>query len=126
MFNVHRRDVHTFDQYMDLKNPGFGGPNSAEPFKDAKGKRANKEPKLEQFARKVKRDETLHGHSVYDSTYKAMGGDLIHKQEDGKNPYDYPDPYFNSNLDQVIDTVEKGKTNEGKCFTDFTSFMISE
>jgi len=123
MFNVHRRDVHTFDQYMDLKNPGFGGPSSAEQFMDNKGKRVNKEPKLEQFSRKVTRDENLFGHEVYNPTYKAMGGDVIHKQEDGKNPYDYPDSYSNQGI-PVVEIGEREETNEGKCYVDFTNFMM--
>ena len=114
MFNLHRRDVYTFDQYMDLKNPGFGGPSSAEQFMDNKGKRVNKEPKLEQFSRKVKRDENLFGHEVYNPTYKAMGGDVIHKQEDGKNPYDYPDSYSNQGIPVVeIGEREEKEINEG-------------
>ena len=125
MFNVHRRDVYTFDQYMDLKNPGFGGPSSAEQFMDNKGKRVNKEPKLEQFSRKVKRDENLFGHEVYNPTYKAMGGDVIHKQEDGKNPYDYPDSYSNQGIPVVeIGEREEKEANEGMCYTDFNSFMM--
>ena len=39
IFDVHRRDIYSFDNYMDLKKPGFGGPNSVEFLKDAKGKK---------------------------------------------------------------------------------------
>ena len=37
MFDAHRRDILNFDNYMDLKKPGFGGPNSAMALRDGKG-----------------------------------------------------------------------------------------
>lgn len=122
IFDVHRRDVHTFDQYMDLKQPGFGGPASAEMWKDKKGKLVNKNPKLSQYQHKVKRG-VLHQHPVYDPTYKAMGGDLIHKQEDGKNPYDYPDTYSNQGI-AVVNVGKNEGTNEGMCYTNFTEYIM--
>ena len=59
-------------------------------------------------------------HEVFNPTYKALGGDLVHKQEVGKNPYDYPDPYNTVG----IGMVEVGETNEGKCSKTFTSFIL--
>lgn len=119
IFNVKRRDVYDFDNWMDLKKPGFGGSKSAESLKNAKGKDVNANRKLKDYQRKVERHD-LFNNQVFDPTYKAMGGDLVHKQEDGKNPYDYPDLYNNMGIAQV--TV--GKTNEGMCYTDFSSFII--
>ena len=116
IFNVHRRDVHTFDSFMDLKKPGFGGPSSAISLKDGKGKDVNPDRKLKDYQNKVKRHEAFN-HEVYNPTYKAMGGDLVHKQEDGKNPYNYPDLYDNMGIAVV-------KANEGKCYVDFTSFVL--
>ena len=125
IFDVHRRDVYNFDDYMDLKKPGFGGPSSAEPmYTESRGKvkRVNKDPKLKEFQRTVHRpiQNNQFTHEVYNPTYKAIGGDLVHKQEVGKNPYDYPDPYG-----QVgIGMVNMGKTNEGMCHSNFTRFLM--
>jgi len=118
-FNVKRRDIYTFDDFMDLKKPGFGGPASAKPLKDAKGKFVNKERKLEKYQNKVERHPAF-SNQVFDPTYKAMGGDLVHKQEDKKNPYDYKDSYDTMG----ISTVEVKETNEGKCFTDFNEYTF--
>lgn len=119
LFNVHRRDVHNFDDWMDLKKPGFGGPSTATPLKDAKGKFVDSSRKLSDFQRTVTRHEAFNA-DVWNPTYKAMGGDLVHKQEVGKNPYDYPDLYNNMGIAQV----EVGETNEGKCYTSFDSFIL--
>lgn len=118
-FNVRRRDVHTFDDYMNLKKPGFGGPKSAKLLKDGRGKFIDKDRKLSGFQRTVKRDDTFKN-QVFNPTYKAMGGDLVHKQEFKKNPYDYPDLYNNTG----IGMVEVGETNEGKCHSNFTRFIL--
>jgi hypothetical protein len=118
-FNVRRRDVHTFDDYMNLKKPGFGGPKSAKLLKDGRGKFIDKDRKLSGFQRTVKRDDTFKN-QVFNPTYKAMGGDLVHKQEFKKNPYDYPDLYNNTG----IGMVEVGETNEGKCYSNFTRFIL--
>lgn len=119
IFNVHRRDVHNFDDYMNLKKPGFGGPGSALALKDKRGKFINKEPRLLGYQRTVTRDDTFKN-QVFNPTYKAMGGDLVYKQEVGKNPYDYPDLYNNMG----IGMVEMGETNEGLCHSSFTRFLI--
>jgi hypothetical protein len=121
MFNVHRKDVHNFDDYMNLKKPAFGGPSSAEPLKDGKGKFVNKDRKLQDFQRVVKRDEAF-GNQVFNPTYKAMGGDLVHKQEAGKNPYNYPDPYNNVGIGMV--EIGESRVDEGKCQS-FKSFIMN-
>lgn len=134
MFNVHRRDVYNFDEYMNLKNPGFGGPKSAEPLKNAKGKIANKDRKLQDYQRMVKRDATFRN-QVFNPTYKAMGGDLVHKQEVGKNPYKYADLYDNMGVATVSIGESKKALNEegyrvpeevseGSCNTSFISFLL--
>lgn len=91
VFDTKRRDILDFDRYMDLKQPGFGGPASAEAYADAKGNRVNKEPKLAQFQHTMERHE-LWSHPHYDSTYKAATNDIVYKQE-GKKPTNYADPY---------------------------------
>lgn len=125
IFNVHRRDIYSFDDYMDLKKPGFGGPSSAEQmYTEPRGKvkRVNKDPKLKEFQRTVHRpvQNNQFTHEVFNPTYKAMGGDLVHKQEVGKNPYDYPDLYNHTG----IGMVEVGETNEGLCYSNFTRFLL--
>jgi len=131
IFDVHRRDIHTFDDYMDLKKPGFGGPESAQLLKDAKGKDVNPNRRLTEYQNVVKRHPQF-ANQVFNPTYKAMGGDLVHKQDVGENPYDYEDLYNNMG----VATVETGKvhtakpkyfanhTNEGKCDTDFVNFVL--
>lgn len=91
MFNVHRRDILDFDNYMDLKKPGFGGPSSAKLYRDGNGKKINKKPRLEGYQRVVSRDP-LFDNPHYDSTYKAVTNDLVYKQEK-KKAFQYEDPY---------------------------------
>ena len=132
IFDVHRRDVYNFDDYMDLKKPGFGGPSSGKLLKDDKGNYVDKDRKLDEYQNRVERHEQFKN-QVFNPTYKAMGGDLVHKQDNkGENPYNYPDLYDNMG----IATVEKGdKTvgkpshgdihlHEGYCNTDFASFVL--
>ncbi len=120
LFDVHRRDVYSFDQYMDLKNPGFGGNDSLVYGRDASGKTTSESDKLKEYRRVVKRDPAFKS-SHYNSTYKAMSHDLVYKQED-EEPVTYRDPYLTG-----IATVEVGKydsdeTNESK-ISDFSSFI---
>lgn len=116
MFNTHRRDLLGFEDYMDLKKPGFGGPKSAIPSRDAKGKSIDKNPKLAQYRRTVERDPAF-SHKVWDSTYKAMTHDLVYKQE-GKKPFTYPDPYLTA-----YPTVEVGEIDENTNVVSFSRFV---
>lgn len=116
MFNVHRRDILDFDNYMDLKKPGFGGPASAIALRDAKGKKLNKNPKLDKYQRTVERDPAF-SHPVYDPTYKAMTHDLVYKQ-DGKKPFTYRDPYLTA-----VPVINYEPMKEGKSYTSFTQFI---
>ena len=115
MFDTHRRDILNFDNYMDLKKPGFGGPASAMPLKDGKGKTINTKPKLAGFQRTVERDPAF-SHPVYDPTYKAMTGDLVYKQE-GKKPFTYDDSRSG------IPVVQMDPLKEGKTYTSFEKFI---
>lgn len=117
MFNVHRRDVMNFDNYMDLKKPGFGGPNSAVAFKDKSGKRVVDNPKLKEFQRVVNRDP-MFGSRHYDSTYKAMTHDVIYKQEK-KKPFDYRDPYLTA-----LPVVDITNASESHVITSFNQFLL--
>ena len=116
MFNVHRRDILSFDNYMDLKKPGFGGPASARPLKDARGRRVNPNPKLSEYQRVVERDPAF-AHPHYNSTYKAMTHDVVYKQE-GKKPFTYRDPYLTA-----VPTVEYDFANEGRSYESFEQFI---
>lgn len=116
MFNVHRRDILNFDDYMDLKKPGFGGPASARPLKDARGRRVNPSPKLGEYQRVVERDPAF-SHPHYNSTYKAMTHDVVYKQE-GKKPFTYRDPYITA-----VPTVEYDFANEGRSYESFEQFI---
>lgn len=115
MFDTHRRDILNFDNYMDLKKPGFGGPNSAMELRDAKGKLNNKNPKLNGFRRTVERDPAF-SHPVYDPTYKAMTGDLVYKQE-GKKRFTYDDQRTG------IPVVQMDPLKEGKAYASFQRFI---
>jgi hypothetical protein len=115
MFDTHRRDILNFDNYMDLKKPGFGGPQSALALKDEKGKVVNTKPRLAGFQRTVERDPAF-SHPVYDPTYKAMTGDLVYKQE-GKKAFTYDDQRTG------IPVVQMDPLKEGKTYTSFQKFI---
>ncbi len=117
MFNTKRRDILSFDKYMDLKKEAFGGPKSAVEFKDKKGERANTSPVLKGYQRTVERDP-MHSSKHYDSTYKAMSNDVVYRQE-GRKATTYPDPYITAI--PVIDV--SGKTNEHMSCPSFNQFI---
>ena len=114
MFNVKRRDILDFDNYMDLKKPGFGGPSSAKAYRDSSGKKLNKKPKLDGYQRVVTRDPAF-SHPHYDSTYKALTNDLVYKQEK-KKPFTYDDT-------RGIPVVVVGEVKEGFALTNFSDFL---
>lgn len=118
MFDAHRRDILNFDNYMDLRKPGFGGPNSAIVLRDNKGNLVDKTPKLDGYRRTVERDPAF-SHPVYDPTYKAMTHDLVYKQEK-KKPFTYDDTRTG------IPVVEIEPLKEGKTYTSFTNFINEE
>ena len=115
MFDAHRRDILNFDNYMDLKKPGFGGPKSAIALRDNRGKLVDSTPKLDGYRRTVERDPAF-SHPVYDPTYKAMTHDLVYKQ-DKKKPFTYDDRRTG------IPVVEIEPLKEGKTYTSFQRFI---
>lgn len=119
MFNAHRRDIMNFDNYMDLKKPGFGGPASALAFRDERGRKINKNPKLADYQRTVERDPAF-SNPVYNPTYKAMTHDLVYKQEN-KKPFKYTDPYRTA-----VPVIEYDPTSEGKSYESFRMFINEE
>jgi hypothetical protein len=118
MFNTHRRDILNFDNYMDLRKPGFGGPKSAIELRDARGNMNDRDPKLKEFRRTVERDPAF-SHPVYDPTYKAMTGDLVYRQEK-KKPFTYDDRITG------IPVVEIEPVEEGRAYSSFTRFINEE
>lgn len=112
MFNAHRRDILNFDNYMDLKKPGFGGPASAIAQRDNNGNKINKNPKLAGYTRVVERDPAF-SHPVYDPTYKAMTGDLVYKQEK-KKAFTY---------DHTATGIPVVQVKEGLAINSFNSFI---
>jgi hypothetical protein len=116
MFDTHRRDILDFDNYIDLRKPGFGGPASAIPLRDRNGKKLNQNPKLSKYQRTVERDPAF-SHPVYDPTYKAMTHDLVYKQE-GKKPFKYRDPYLTA-----VPVIEYEPMEERKSCLSFTQFI---
>jgi len=121
MFNAKRRDILDMDSYMDLRKPGFGGPNSA-----IKSTDLGKEKKLKGYRNVVKRDPMFGDH--YDSTYKAMTHDLVYKQE-GEKPFDYDHEMMGIPVVDLEDAMErkakkmKSKMNEGKAYRSFSKFV---
>ena len=121
IFDVHRRDVYNFDQYMDLKKPGFGGNDSLIYDRDGNGKKTSESSdKLKDYRRVVKRDP-LFKSAHYNSTYKAMSHDLVYKQE-GEKPVTYPDPYLTGIATVEVGEYEKEETNES-VHASFDSFL---
>jgi len=101
---------------MDLKKPGFGGPNSAKEYRDGRGNIANPKPKLKEYQRVVERDP-LFSHPHYNSTYKAMTHDVVYKQAK-KKPFTYKDPYITA-----IPVVQVGAMQEGRACSSFENFL---
>lgn len=115
MFDAHRRDILNFDNYMDLKKPGFGGPKSAIALRDSRGSKIDKNPKLDGYLRTVERDPAF-SHPVYDPTYKAMTNDLVYKQEKKK-------PFMYDRTVTGIPVVVLEPIKEGKTYTSFERFI---
>jgi hypothetical protein len=82
-FDIRQKDVYNFDNFMDLKKPGFGGPNSAIKF-DAK-----KEPtQLSGWRRIVKRYAPAENgtfHPNYNGMWKAINKDRINRDAGTKS-----------------------------------------
>jgi hypothetical protein len=100
MFNIKRRDNPSMDKYSDLKKPGFGGPNSAEPFDKSKRK------SLEPYQRVVDRNADFEGGKFnhnYDPTWKAVTRDLISRTSK-KKPFD---PMYAKPTIATVDAVEE-------------------
>jgi hypothetical protein len=73
LYNLRQKDIYNFDEFMDIKKPAFGGPNSGLKF-DAK-----KEPKqLKGWRRVVKRYAPAENgvfNPNYDGQWRAIGMD---------------------------------------------------
>jgi len=101
MFNVKRRDNPSMDKHMDLKKPGFGGPNSKEDFDKSKRK------SLEGYQRVVDRNADFEGGNFnhnYDPTWKAVTRDLISRTAK-KKPFN---PMYAKQTIATVNAVEEG------------------
>jgi len=101
IFNVKRRDNPSMDNYMDLKKPGFGGPNSKEDFDKSKRK------SLEGYQRVVDRNADFEGGNFnhnYDPTWKAVTRDLISRTAK-KKPFN---PMYAKQTIATVNAVEEG------------------
>lgn len=116
-FDVKSRTVFTFDRFMDMKKEGFGGPNTAEPYRNEAGKVVAKN-KLGDYQRVIERHPSF-SHPVNDPTYKAMTHDLVYKQAK-KKAFDY-DSYSTG-----IPVVNMERTNESRIHTDFYDFVCEQ
>jgi hypothetical protein len=101
IFNIKRRDNPSMDNYMDLKKPGFGGPNSKEDFDKSKRK------SLEGYQRVVDRNADFEGGNFnhnYDPTWKAVTRDLISRTAK-KKPFN---PMYAKQTIATVNAVEEG------------------
>ena len=101
MFNVKRRDNPSMDKHMDLKKPGFGGPNSKEDFDKSKRK------SLEGYQRVIDRNADFEGGNFnhnYDPTWKAVTRDLISRTAK-KKPFN---PMYAKQTIATVNAVEEG------------------
>ncbi len=101
MFNVKRRDNPSMDKHMDLKKPGFGGPNSKEDFDKSKRK------SLEGYQRVIDRNADFEGGNFnhnYDPTWKVVTRDLISRTSK-KKPFN---PMYAKQTIATVNAVEEG------------------
>jgi hypothetical protein len=101
MFNVKRRDNPSMDKHMDLKKPGFGGPNSKEDFDKSKRK------SLDGYQRVIDRNADFEGGNFnhnYDPTWKAVTRDLISRTAK-KKPFN---PMYAKQTIATVNAVEEG------------------
>lgn len=102
MFNTKDRRNPSMDDYMDLKKPGFGGPNSRKDFDKSK------KETLKGYQRVIDRNADFEGGQFnhnYDTTWKAITRDLISRTAK-KKPFD---PMYAKPTIATVDAVEEGK-----------------
>jgi len=119
MFNVKRRDNPSMDDHMNLKKPGFGGPNSKEDFDTSKRK------SLKGYQRVIDRNADFEGGNFnhnYDPTWKAVTRDLISRTAK-KKPFD---PMYAKPTIATVDAVEEGKILRFEQFVNEDFNMYSE
>lgn len=102
MFNAKDRRNPSMDDHMDLKKPGFGGPNSRKDFDKSK------KETLKGYQRVIDRNADFEGGQFnhnYDTTWKAITRDLISRTAK-KKPFD---PMYAKPTIATVDAVEEGK-----------------
>lgn len=110
MFNAKDRRQPKMDDFMDVSKPSFGGPNSKKDFDKSKPEF------LKGYKRRVERnkDFEMGGQNPnYDTTWKAVTRDVVHRQE-GKKPFDpmYTSPAFNTAKSEKIEEGRILRYNE--------------
>ena len=119
MFNVGRRDNPSMDDHMNLKKPGFGGPNSKEDFDTSKRK------SLKGYQRVIDRNADFEGGNFnhnYDPTWKAITRDLISRTAK-KKPFN---PMYAKPTIATVDAVEEGTILRFEQFVNEEFNMYSE
>lgn len=121
MFNTKDRRNPSMDDYMDLKKPGFGGPNSKKDFD------TSKRETLKGYQRVIDRNADFEGGKFnhnYDTTWKAVTRDLISRTAK-KKPFD---PMYAKPTIATVDAVEEGRILRFEQFVneDFNMFAEAE
>lgn len=121
MFNAKDRRNPSMDDYMDLKKPGFGGPNSKKDFD------TSKKETLKGYQRVIDRNADFEGGKFnhnYDPTWKAVTRDLISRTAK-KKPFD---PMYAKPTIATVDAVEEGRILRFEQFLneDFNMFAEAE
>lgn len=102
MFNAKDRRNPKMDDFMDLKKPSFGGPNSKKDFDKSKPEF------LKGYQRRVERNKDFENGAEnpnYDTTWKAVTRDTVHRQA-GKKPFD---PMYTTPTFKTSDKIEEGR-----------------
>lgn len=120
MFDIKRKDFPSMKDHMDLKKPGFGGPNSKEDFD------TSKRTSLAKYQRVIDRNADFEGGAFnhnYDPTWKAITRDLISRKAN-KKPFN---PMYAKQTIATVDAVEEGKIKRFEQFVNESGYnMFSE
>lgn len=111
MFDIKRKDFPSMKDHMDLKKPGFGGPNSKEDFD------TSKRTSLAKYQRVIDRNADFEGGAFnhnYDPTWKAITRDLISRKANKK-------PFNPMYAKQTIATVKAVEEGQIKTFEQFVN-----
>lgn len=117
MFNIKSKDFPSMKDHMDLKKPGFGGPNSKQDFD--KSKRTT----LAKYQRVIDRNADFEGGAFnhnYDPTWKAITRDLISRQAN-KKPFN---PMYAKQTIATVKAVEEGQIKRFEQFVNESGYNM--